>query len=234
MELLTTADHPDLRRAAAPALRSGWPEFVLHDEVSNTHRAAVAARFPYLDVLLVADGEVLAHAVGVALRWDGDPATLPTGYRGAILDAVAGEDEPDTLCVLAATVRPDRTGSGLATAVLRGLRERAGLGRVVVPVRPPLKARYPLIPMADFARWTRPDGLHPDPWVRTHQRLGATVLGEAPASMVVTGGTAEWEGWTGMAFPQDGAYVVPGGLDPVRVVDGVGRYEEVDLWMRHA
>jgi hypothetical protein len=28
--------------------------------------------------------------------------------------------------------------------------------------------------MESFARWTRSDGLHIDPWIRTHQRLGAS------------------------------------------------------------
>jgi hypothetical protein len=63
--------------------------------------------------------------------------------------------------------------------------------------------------MEEFARWTRDDRLHPDPWIRTHQRLGATVLAPAPRSMVVPGTVTEWEKWTLLTFPQTERYVVP-------------------------
>jgi hypothetical protein len=192
-------------------------------------------------VLLLEDGAVLARATAVALRWDGKAATLPAGYDGALIAAVAEHEssvEPDTLCIMAATVRPDRTGGGLAGTVLTALRDRAmdaGLRRVIVPVRPTLKASYPLTPMGDFVRWTRDDGLHLDPWIRTHQRLGATILAPAPRSMVVSGTVAQWEEWTGMAFPQSDRYVVPGGLDLVEIdrERDRGTYTETNLWMRH-
>jgi hypothetical protein len=81
---------------------------------------------------------------------------------------------------------------------------------VIAPVRPSLKTRYPLTAMDRFARWSRADGLHLDPWIRTHQRLGATILGAAPNSMIIKGTVADWESWTAMAFPETG-----------------------NLWMRH-
>jgi hypothetical protein len=106
---------------------------------------------------------------------------------------------------------------------------------VIAPVRPTLKNRYPLADMADFAGWTRPDGLHLDPWIRTHQRLGASILRPAPRSMVITGTVAEWEDWAKMAFPQTGPYVVPAALDLVQIdrEQDLGSYEETNLWMRH-
>ncbi|WP_218920627.1 Long-chain-fatty-acid--CoA ligase [Lentzea guizhouensis] len=237
MQIVTTGDRPGFSSAE---LSGEWPLFVLKDPVSNQYREAVQRYFPQYDVLVVDGDDVLANAVAVALRWDGSVAGLPEGgYDGAIVRSVREHEsgvEPDTLCVLAATVHGDRAGQGLAGVVLTALRERAvshGLHRVVVPVRPMLKASYPLTSMADFATWTREDGLHLDPWIRTHQRLGATIVGPAERSMVVTGTAAEWQKWTGMRFPQSGEYVVPGGLDLVRFQDGQGVYEETNLWMRH-
>src|SRR2546430_2013824 len=80
------------------------------------------------------------------------------------------------------------------------------------PVRPTMKERYPLTPMDRYIRWTRQDGLPFDPWIRVHHRLGAAILAVAPHSLVVTGAVAEWEEWTGMAFPETGDYVVPGAV----------------------
>lgn len=58
----------------------------------------------------------------------------------------------------------------------------------------------------------RPAGAPLDPWIRTHWRLGARVLATAPSSQVITATVAEWQTWTGMAFPDSGDYVIPNGL----------------------
>jgi hypothetical protein len=54
--------------------------------------------------------------------------------------------------------------------------------------------------------------------------------------MVITGSLAEWEQWTKMRFPESGAYVVPGALQPVMIdcEKDLGRYEDPNVWMRHA
>ena len=127
---------------------------------------------------------------------------------------------------------------GLAGKALTALRERAtaaGLQRVIAPVRPTLKSRYPLTPMEHFARWARNDGLHLDPWIRAHQRLGARILGAAPQSMIISGTMAEWEDWAKMAFPETGQYIVADALDPVDInrERDRGTYAETNLWMRH-
>jgi GNAT superfamily N-acetyltransferase len=240
-QIVTSADRHDLDDEARAAFRGEWPEFIFHDPVSNAHIERVEAYFPRYDILLLADGEVAAGGWGVPIAWNGTVAALPDGYDGAMVRAVEGHEnsvEPDTLCVMAAAVKRGHQGTGRAGQVLTALRERAagdGLLRVIAPVRPTLKTRYPLTPMSQFARWARADGLHLDPWVRTHQRLGARILGPARRSMVITGTVVEWEGWAKMAFPQSGRYVVPDALDLVRVDRDAdrGRYDETNLWMRH-
>jgi GNAT superfamily N-acetyltransferase len=241
IEIVTTADRPDLDDQARAALRGVWPEFIFHDSLVAAYLERVEAYFPRYDVLLLARGEVVAGGWGVPLLWNATAAALPDGYDGAMIRAVEGHEnsvEPDTLCVMAAAVKPGHQGTGLAGRVLTALRERAvsdGLRRVIAPVRPALKARYPLTPMTQFARWARGDGLHLDPWIRTHQRLGARILRPAPRSMVITGTVAEWEDWAKMAFPQTGRYVVPDALDLVRIDRAAdrGTYSETNLWMRH-
>ena len=239
-EIITTSDRPDLDEQSTAALLSTWPEFIFHDSVQDVMRRAWRC-FPAFDVRAVADGEVLAGAWGVPLRWDGSADTLPAGYDEALITAVTEHERgvlPDSLCMMAAAVRQDRQRTGLAGTVLSDLRLRAaaaGLDRTIAPVRPTLKSRYPLTPMENFARWTRPDGAHIDPWIRAHQRLGAVILRPAPRSMVITGTVAEWEDWANMAFPETGRYVVAGALDLVEIdrQRDHGRYEETNLWMRH-
>jgi GNAT superfamily N-acetyltransferase len=241
-EVVTTGDRPDLHEAARAAFRGEWPEFIFHDALVKQYIDRVEAWFGGFDVLLLADGAVVAGGWGVPLAWPGTVDTLPAGYDGALVAAVSGREQqvaPDTLSVMAAAVAAGHRGQGLAGRVLTALRERAaaaGLDQVIAPVRPTLKTRYPLTPMAAFARWTRDDGLHLDPWIRTHQRLGATILAPAPGSMIITGTVAEWADWAKMAFPETGRYVVPGALDLVDIDAEADRgvYYETNLWMRHA
>jgi hypothetical protein len=116
----------------------------------------------------------------------------------------------------------------------------AGLGRahtlssLIAPVRPSWKERYPLTPIERYADWRREVGLLFDPWLRVHERAGASILRPEPESLRITGTTGEWEEWVGMRFLEDGDYTFPGGLAPLTIRDGVGRYWEPNVWMHHA
>ena len=101
-------------------------------------------------------------------------------------------------------------------------------------MRPNWKERYPLTAIEQYARWRREDGLPFDPWLRVHERAGASTLRTEPESLRITGTKTEWEEWVGMRFPDDGTYTFPGGLAPLTVVDDVGRYWEPNVWMHHA
>jgi GNAT superfamily N-acetyltransferase len=241
LEVVTTSERHDLDDQARAAFRSVWPEFIFHDPVAAEYIGRVDEYFPRLDVLLLDESEVVAGSWGVAIRWDGSLAALPEGYDGALVSAVTGAEnsvQPDTLCIMAAAVKHDRQGGGLAGRALAAVRQRAaeaGLLRVIAPVRPALKNRYPVTPMENFARWARGDGLHIDPWIRVHQRLGAKILGPAPRSMIIKGTVTEWEEWADMAFPESGSYVVPDALDLVDIDrdQDLGTYAETNLWMQH-
>jgi hypothetical protein len=241
LEIVTSSARPDLEEQVRAAFRVVWPEFIFHDPIASQYIGRVETYFPQFDVLLLDDEEVVTGGWGVPIKWDGAIASLPAGYDGALISAVTGHENSipaDTLCVMAAAVRQGRQGGGLAGKALTALRERAaaaGLRRVIAPVRPTLKSRYPLTPMKKFARWDRSDGLHLDPWIRAHQRLGASILGPAAHSMIISGTVAEWEDWAKMSFPETGQYIVPDALDPVDIdrERDCGTYSETNLWMRH-
>jgi GNAT superfamily N-acetyltransferase len=241
LEVVTSADRPDLEEQLTTVFRPVWPEFIFHDPIDAKYLSRVEACFPQYNLLVLDGQEIVTGGWGVPIRWNGTAGDLPDGYDDALVRAVTGHEDSvpaDTLCIMAAAVRPGRRGTGLAGRALSALRDRAaqtGIQRVIAPVRPTLKSRYPLTAMESFARWMRPDGFHIDPWVRTHQRLGATILGPAARSMTIVGTVADWEQWAGMAFPESGLYVVPDALDLVHIDRQAdrGTYVEPNLWMRH-
>lgn len=233
-------DWPDARMKEL--FSEGFPEFITADRLVKEYVGRVGAWFADWNLTLVDDRDVpVASGWGVPIRWDGLTGTLPSGYTDSLVRAVEGREQgvaPDTLVICGAIVAPSLKGRGLAAEILMALRDRAreaGLARVVAPVRPTTKARYPLTPIETFMKWSREDGTSLDPWIRTHQRLGARILAAAPASQTMSGTVTEWEGWTGTVFPESGDYVIPDGLALLRIdrSTGQGVYREPNVWMRH-
>lgn len=241
MQIVTAADRPDLEDQASKAFREKWPEFIFHDDVPAKYMGRVEEHFSRYNIFVLDDGAVVAGGWGVPLAWDGSVADLPDGYDDALVRSVEGHEvdrQATTLSFMAAAVAATHDKRGLATAALTELTRRAcedGLEHVIAPLRPTWKHRYPTFAMAEYATWVRDDGLSIDPWIRTHQRMGARVLGPASRSMVVEGTVADWESWTGMAFPATGDYVVPDCLGLVRIdrERDQGVYVEENLWVQH-
>jgi hypothetical protein len=111
----------------------------------------------------------------------------------------------------------------------------AGFTHLIAPVRPNQKERYPIAPIERYITWTNAKGEPFDPWIRVHTRRGAVIVRAIPRSMFITGTVAEWEQWTGMSFPDDGAYTFPAGLATVEIDRGRDRgdYWEPNVWIVH-
>jgi GNAT superfamily N-acetyltransferase len=208
----------------------------LHDGVVNERWGDLYARRPEFQIYVYdeAADRVLAEGNTVPVVWDG---TLEPGGVDWAIPHVRSDAKPTTLCALQVMVRREAQGHGWSRVLLDGMKSLAReheLDCLIAPVRPTLKSSYPLAPIERFVQWRRDDGLLLDPWLRTHERLGAKVLGIASESMRIEGTRAQWTGWTGMAFPDDGEFVVPGALVPVHFADGRGVYVEPNVWMQHA
>ncbi|HET7045489.1 MAG TPA: hypothetical protein VFI37_11620 [Gaiellaceae bacterium] len=221
----TTEEHR--AKPSYAALRRAWPEFLLHDDLTNPRWHRLYEEWgEFQFVAIGGDGEVVAE--GCAIPVNG----MPQAWRQAFLT----EGEPDRLCAIQVLVGLEQQGRGLARPMLehmRGLAAERGW-TLYAPVRPTWKERYPLIPIERYARWRREDGHLFDPWLRTHERLGAEVIGTAGEAMLIEGSRADWQDWTEMPFPEDGSYTVPGALVPVEFSGGRGVYSEPCVWMRHA
>jgi hypothetical protein len=225
------------RHPSFEGIHDVWPQFMLHDAVVNEHWDDLYASRPAFQFYLYDEAAdcVLAEANTVPVVWDGRPKRRGVDWAIAQVRSAA---RPTTLCALQAMVRCEAQGRGYSRLIVDRMTQLArehGLDGLIAPVRPTLKAHYPLVPMERYVEWRRADGLLVDPWLRTHERLGAKLFGIATESMRIEGTVSQWEAWTGMVFPDDDDdYVVPGALVPVHVRDRRGLYVEPNVWMRHS
>lgn len=238
MKITTASERPDLVEPAWERTRDTLPEYNNHGDVLNRYWGRIDGERPQYQFFLLDDaGRVITRAHSIPLRWDGTTADLPAGIDGAI---ARGFDEggANVLCALLVAVPRDVQSRGLSAAALEAMRDLArqhGLAALVAPVRPTWKERYPLVPIERYAAWRRSDRLLFDPWMRVHERLGATILKPEPHSLRITGTVAEWEEWTQMSFPESGDYWFPGGLATLAIDRDRdrGRYWEPNVWMHH-
>jgi hypothetical protein len=235
-------ERPDLDPAIDDLIAATWPAFMNEDEVANVHFGRAYSDWPaFQTMLLDASGRLAALGNAMPLTWDGTDAGLPEGWREQVLRSVADLEAgttADTLGAMQIAIRGDLRGARLSGTMVEAMRAAAlaaGYRAVIACVRPTWKDRYPLTPIERYATWTRDDGLPFDPWMRLHARLGARIVRAAPEAMIVTGSVADWESWTGMAFPESGSYVVPRATQPV-VIDrdrDEGVYHDQNVWMVH-
>jgi hypothetical protein len=240
--MYTAAERPDLWERGIDSA-SVWPEYNLHGDVLNEWWGSLDIELPEFQFILYDEAEdsVVAEGHTGPLVWDGRDHNLPPGIDSAlelIFRQRRARGPVNTLCALAAETPRDGRRRGLAVEILSAMRtiaKRSSLTHLVAPVRPSWKERYPLTPIERYVRWRRADGQLFDPWMRVHERLGARVSTALPESLRITGTVAEWESWTGLAFPESGDYVFPEGLATLHVDRDVDRaaYWEPNVWMIH-
>src|SRR5258708_22101803 len=200
-----------------------WPEFMRADPVMNAFFGQVAGTFPHLCAVATdASGAVAATGRAVAFTFDlPGRGALPDGGLDramvwAFSDRLTGR-MPDTASAVEIAVGQQYRGSGLSHRMLAALRDAvrdAGLTRLVAPVRPNGKHRYPALPMAKYITMVREDGLPDDPWLRVHVRTGGKIRQVAAASMVMAGSLAQWRERNGRPFHPTRAGVVAAGAVP--------------------
>lgn len=238
--LYTYDQKPEMSTQIALLSEEAWPRFMLHGNVRHWH--LLFEMFPEYQLLLCDSKDILI-AIGhtVPIQWDGSVPDLPGSIEAILLRAEAvyrNQKDPNTVSALAAIVSSGYRGLNLSRRIIQEMKllaQQYHCSSLIAPVRPTLKWRYPLTSMERYVDWKRNDGSPYDPWIRVHWRLGAHQLCIAPNTLTVEGKIEDWEDWTDMTFPDSGLYIIPGGLQPlkVNVEQGTGRYEDPNCWMMY-
>jgi hypothetical protein len=237
----TYEERPDLV-ARWVEQRDPWSgmEWMYHDPVCERYWPRLNEDFDEWQFLVYDEGSnaILGEGRTIPFHWSGRDEDLPDGVDEVFPLACDGHEKPNTLCALLAVVDTAAQAKGLSTEILKqmgAVAQAHGLMDLVAPVRPNHKSRYPLTPMERYAVWRRDDGQLLDPWLRTHERLGARYAGICPHSNVFRGSVAQWQEWTGLDFIESGDYLVAGMMNPFQIdLDAdTGTYVEANVWMVH-
>jgi hypothetical protein len=240
--ITTFAARPELI-ARVYEIEEDWPEFMGHDPVGNSLFHRVAEDFPDYCVVATDGDRVVARGRSVPFNAElpGREELPDQGWDRVQAWGFADRRRgvpATTASALDVTVDLAYLGRGLSHRVLAALREavrRQGHDALLAPVRPTAKHQQPRLPMAEYVRQLRPDGLPADPWLRVHVHAGGVIERIAPASMTIGGSLKDWRLWTGLPFDHDGDIEVPGALVPVHcdTTHGHAVYVEPNVWVRH-
>lgn len=238
----TYRERPDDFDEGWRIIDEGWKPFMLNDSVGNVYFSRLYEDFPDFQYMLYDGDTVVATCNSIPVIWDLDPNHLyDAGWDWALESGFHNQQlgyVPTTLCALSITIAKAYQGKGVSQQAVRAMKALAvqhDFNALIAPVRPSLKHLYPLTPMARYIRWTQDDGTPFDPWLRTHWRIGASIVKIASHSMVIPGTVAQWEEWTGLKFPESGDYIIPGGLNAAYalVEADLISYVEPNIWMHH-
>lgn len=243
-KIISPDDLKDYRQLAGDIAVASWPEFMLHDPIADEHWHELFDRFTeYQFALLDTENDrMAAMANSLPFYWDQPLEELPEeGWDWVFLKAIKDHKTgvaPNIQSAIQINIHPDYQSQGLSGRMVQAMREIAAshdFENLVAPVRPNQKSRYPLTSIDDYIKWTDPQGLPFDAWLRVHARAGARIIKPCHQAMTILGTRAEWEEWTGLRFPQSGAYVIPGALNPIEmfVENDEGTYVEPNVWMVH-
>jgi len=239
--IITLDKNPGLKPQIDLVNDQAWPEFMMHGNIRywNSLFDELAA---YQILFTDQNDKVIAVGHTVPFDWDGTLEDLPPDIDSIIVrgrEDLQNGIKPTVLSAIVIMIKSDCRNQGLSGKVIEAmiaLARQHGLKNLLAPLRPTVKAEYPLIPFEEYISWHRPDGQAFDPWIRVHLRMGAKILKIMPESFTVTGSVKEWEDWTGIKMPGSGKHIVPGALVPVDVDydKNLGVYVEPNLWLSHA
>jgi GNAT superfamily N-acetyltransferase len=140
------------------------------------------------------------------------------------------------LVALSISVPPHLRNQGIATKMILKLKEHAkqnNFENLIAPVRPSLKQLHPDINMEEYINWKNNKNEIYDPWLRTHIKCGGEIINICKSSMTIIEPINFWKLWVDN-LNEDGTYIIPGGLVPLQINNGMGIYQEPGIWINHS
>src|ERR1700760_2905120 len=173
-KIVLSSQNPDLKYSTQEKFKACWDEFMRHDEVVMRYREYRDREFgDYHFFVTGKDQNVLALCKSVPTYWDGREETLPCGYDDALEYAMMNyktnaRSNWNTLLGTSINVFKEYRNLGLSSFCLTAMKQicrNNGFQRLIIPVRPNWKHKYPMVELDEYINWKNADGRAFDPWI---------------------------------------------------------------------
>lgn len=241
-KVLLTKDKKELIEVHNKITRESWPEFMLHDSISNNYWTDLFKVFPDFQFLLTLKNEIVGAANSIPFYWGKNLKELPEEGWNWVLEKgfldKAKNRKPNMLSGLQIVIRDKFRGKGISSIIIKEMikiTRNKGFRYLIIPVRPSLKSKYPEISIEEYIGWKRADKLPFDPWIRAHFKLGGKIIKPCHRAMYISGSISDWENWTDRKFSGKDEYLVKGALVPIKInySKNIGEYFEPNVWIAH-
>jgi len=239
-KIKTLKDDKKLKSCHWQIVQVIWSPAMLHLSTGTGHWPKLEEYFPEYQVFLISgDGEVIGFANTIPFSWNNDLNDLPDrGWDLLIAKGITDFENklrPDCLGGLQIGVNKKYQGQGISKILVNCAKNQFKNHKFkyfIIPIRPVLKYKYPLIPMEKYCKWQENDKPF-DPWIRTHLHSGAEIIKLCNKSMELTGSISEWEKHSGLKIIESGEYIVDGLLKPVTmdIERDRGLYYDENIWI---
>lgn len=221
-KVVTFKERPDLYDLQKQICGKAFPEFLYYSEIAAKTWEKMIAYFEEYQLLLLHEERIMAVINCMPMNLDIPDNELPEeafnwGMEKGIKDFEAGKKINAALGIQI-IIPAEYQGKGLSSIAAQELKNmciRMGIKRLIIPIRPTLKSKYPINDIDKYIKWKNKDGLPFDPWLRVHVRKNAKIINACKKAVEINGTVNQWETWTNMKFPESGKYVVEGALCPV-------------------
>lgn len=218
-----------------------WPSF-LYGLKTQFLEIITVLMLPTYNYVIINDdnGEIIAVLNTLPLYLQSTEDLLPeTGYDFCIQNSFKCYlSKKNMLSAISVATNEAYQGKGLSSVFVKLIRFAAkehGFKKAIIPIRPPLKAKYCDESMEEFLLRKNSEGEVIDPWLRVHLRQGAILRNVCYRSMSVKAHINTWQKFSSEPFSSSGQYKVHGGLTLLSVDkhSGVGTYVEPNIWVEH-
>ncbi len=242
-KIVNFKERPDLYDLQDDICGKAFPVFLYYSEIADRYWDKMVTYYKEYQLLLLDEDKIIAVINCIPMNLDIPDEALPEeafnwGFEKGIKDFEAGK-KINAVMGVQIVIPEECRGKGISSIAVQELKNmcaKMGIKRLVIPIRPTLKSKYPLNDIDNYIKWKNKDGLPFDPWLRVHVRKKAKIIKVCRKAVEIKAAVKEWEAWTKMKFPESGAYVVEGALCPV-VIDrenNLGTYIEPNVWISYS
>jgi len=241
-KIVNFKQRPDLYDSQQEICGKAFPTFLYYSEIAANTWEKMIEYYKEYQLLFLKEDKIICIFNCMPMNLDFSDEELPDeafdwGMEKGIKDFEKGKEINAALGVQI-IIPKEHQGKGISSIALVEIKNmcvKMGIRKLIIPVRPTLKSKYPINDIDNYIKWKNEKGLPFDPWLRVHFKQKGKIIGTCSKAVEIKGTVEQWETWTNMKFPESGMYVVEGALCPISLNREInlGVYTEPNVWVSY-